>query len=132
MLENLTGEQAGLWAQVVALWDMAVRRDVVAIAKALHPAYSGWVTGTQKPHDIDAALASVGPSSPSIRRYALTPLHVAVFDGIAGVAHYTYEAEVEVGADDMKTITGRWTEMYLRKNDAWQMVSVSGGPDGQR
>nr|WP_295470389.1 nuclear transport factor 2 family protein [Mesorhizobium sp.] len=132
MLENLTGEQAGLWAQVVALWDMAVRRDVISIANALHPAYSGWVTGNERPHDFQAAMASVGPPSPPIRRYDLTPLHVAVFDGVAGVAHYTYEAEVDSGGDRIQSIAGRWTEMYLRKNGAWQMVSVSGGPDGQR
>lgn len=132
MLESHTGEQAELWRQVVALWDMAVRRDVESIAAALHPDYSGWVTGTDHPHDFHAAIAAVGPSSPPIRRYELNPLQIAVFDGVAGVAHYTYEAEVEIGAAHTQSITGRWTEMYLRKNDAWQMVSVSGGPDGQR
>lgn len=132
MFENPTSEQAGLWAQVVTLWDMAVRRDVESIVKALHPDYSGWVTGTDRPHDAQAAIAAVGPSSPQIRRYDLKPLHVAIFDGVAGVAHYAYEAEVDAGEDHTQTVAGRWTEMYLRKNGAWQMVSVSGGPDGQR
>jgi len=132
MLENLTSEQAGLWTRVVALWDMAVRRDTHSITAALHPDYSGWVTGTDHPHDVHAAIAAVGPSSPQIRRYDLKPLHVAIFDGVAGVAHYAYEAEVEAGEDHSQTIAGRWTEMYLRKNGAWQMISVSGGPDGQR
>ena len=132
MFENPTSEQAGLWAQVVALWDMAVRRDTQSIAAALHPDYSCWVTGTDNPHDVQAAIAAVGPSSPQIRRYDLKPLHVAIFDGVAGVAQYTYEAEVDTAAGGTQIITGRWTEMYLRKNGAWQMVSVSGGPDGQR
>ncbi len=108
-------------------------RDMDRIGPALHPDYTGWVTGTEAPHDRKAAVASVGPSSPRLIAYELTPLAVRVFEGRAGVVHYSYVAHVESESDAAKPIGGRWTEVYLR-NDAgeWIMIAVSGGPDGER
>lgn len=124
--------EISLWKQVVSLWEMEVRQDLESIQKALHQNYSGWVTGKDQAHDYHAALASVGPSAPRVLRYTLKPLKITVFDDHVGVVHYTYEAEVQAERNVQETIRGRWTEMYLRKSGAWQMIAVSGGPDGQR
>lgn len=129
---ELTDEQERLWARVNALWRMSVTRDTALVGEALHPNYTGWVTGQARPHGRDAAIASVGPSSPRILSYELQPLSIAVFDGMAGVVHYNYVAEVESGANLSKTVSGRWSEVYLRHNGEWIMISVSGGPDGER
>lgn len=131
-LDQLTDEQRDLWARVEALWKMAVAQDTASASEALHPDYVGWVTGQPRPHGRDVAIASVGPSSPRVLSYELRPLSVVVFDGTAGVAHYAYLAVVEAGQGALQTVSGRWSEMYLRKNGQWIMVSVSGGPDGER
>lgn len=124
--------EKSLWDQVVSLWDMEVKQDLDSVAGVLHRNYSGWVTGKDQPHDYQAALASVGPSSPRVLRYALKPLRIAIFDDRIGVVHYTYEAEVQADGGPRETVSGRWTEMYLRQDGVWKMISVSGGPDGQR
>jgi len=121
-------EEAHLWAAAAALWEAARSGDLPAVEAALHPDYSGWVTGQPAPHDRAAAIASVAPGSPRILTYRLEPLSVRVFDGTVGVVHYRYEAEVE-GAGSVR---GRWTEVYLRHDGRWRMIAVSGGPDGQR
>lgn len=131
-LNELAEEQRDLWAQVEALWKMAVAQDAVSASGALHPNYVGWVTGQPQPHGRDAAIASVGPSSPRVLSYRLQPLSIAVFDGTAGVVHYTYVADVQSGEGLSKAVSGRWSEMYLRQNGRWIMISVSGGPDGER
>lgn len=131
-LDQLTEEQRGLWARVDALWKMSAAQDTSSAADALHPDYVGWVTGQSEPHGRDAAIASVGPSSPRVLSYKLQPLSIAVFDDTTGVVHYTYVAEVECGPNASKTVSGRWSEMYLRKNGQWIMISASGGPDGER
>jgi hypothetical protein len=42
-------------------------------------------------------------------------------------------SEVESERDATKAVGGRWTEVYLRNGAGeWIMISVSGGPDGQR
>lgn len=130
--ESHSEAETSLWKQVVSLWDMEVRQDLESIGKALHQNYSGWVIGKDQTHDYDAALASAGPSAPCVLRYALKPLKIAVFDDHVGVVHYTYEAEVQAEGKTQETIRGRWTEIYLQKSGAWQMISASGGPDGQR
>lgn len=130
-LERLTEEQAQLWSRVDALWKVSLTRDPALVRAALHASYSGWVTGRPEPHDREAAVASVGPASPRVLSYRLTPLRVTVVDGIVGIAHYSYAAEVDAGAG-ATTVRGRWTESYLRKDAEWLMISVSGGPDGQR
>jgi hypothetical protein len=131
-LNRLSDEQRELWARVEALWKMAADRDTTAISDALHPDYVGWVTGQPGPHGRDAAIASAGPSSPRVLTYSLHPLGITVFDGTVGVAQYAYTAEVEADPDGSKTVSGRWTEVYLSKNGRWTMISVSGGPDGER
>jgi hypothetical protein len=130
-LDQLSEEQAQLWSRVDALWKLSLTRDAAPVRYSLHPSYTGWVTGQPEPHDREAAVASVGPSSPRVLSYRLTPLRITIFDGIVGVVHYSYVAEVEAGADS-KNVPGRWSEVYLRKNGEWLMISVSGGPDGQR
>lgn len=131
-LDELTEEQRDLWARVEALWEMAVAQDAASASDAVHPDYAGWVTGQPRPHGREAAIASVGPSSPRVLSFQLQPLSIVAFDGVAGVVHYTYAAEVQTGPNVSKTVSGRWTEMYLRKNGRWIMISVSGGPDGER
>lgn len=130
---ELSHEQRQLWARCEELWRLSITREVDPIGAALHADYTGWVTGAGEPHDRAAAIASVGPSSPRVIAYELTPLAVRVFEGRAGVIHYSYVAQVESETKPMKAVAGRWTEVYLR-NDAgeWIMIAVSGGPDGQR
>lgn len=131
-LNTLTEDQKTLWARVDALWRMSMTQETAAIQEALHRDYAGWVTGQAQPHGREAALASVGPSSPRVLSYQLRPLGITVFDGIVGVVHYSYEAEVESEATASTSVAGRWSEVYLRKKGEWIMISVSGGPDGER
>jgi len=131
-MDQLTEEQHELWARVEALWKMSVAQDAASVADALHADYVGWVTGQPQPHGREAAIASIGQSSPRVLTYQLQPLSIAVFDGTVGVVHYTYVAQVESGPNAVKTVSGRWSEMYLRKKGRWIMISVSGGPDGER
>ena len=130
--DGLTEEQKELWSCVNALWEMSKAQNTDTVGDALHPDYTGWVIGQDKTHDREAAIASVGPSSPRVLSYKLRPLHIGVFDGMVGVVHYSYMADVDQGANASKSIAGRWSEVYLRKNGEWVMISVSGGPDGER
>ncbi len=131
-IPRLGDEEQLLWEHVQMLWELARRRETAPVRKLLHPDYTGWVTGLDRPHDYEAAVASVGPDSPRILRYRLQPLKVTIFDHEVGVVHYRYQAEVEAAGGASQTIAGRWTEVYKRRGRGWLMISVSGGPDGMR
>lgn len=128
----MTDEQKELWLRVDALWKISMARETAPLHAGLHPGYTGWVTGQPQPHNREAAIASVGPSSPAVLSYRLQPLSINVFDGVVGVVHYSYVAEVKSEANVSKNVAGRWSEVYIRKNGEWLMISVSGGPDGER
>lgn len=74
-----------------------------------------------------------GPESPRVVEFDLTPLGVTIVEGTVGVVHYSYVAEGQAGEQrTRKAVSGRWTEVYLKQGGAWQMIAVSGGPDGER
>jgi hypothetical protein len=131
MRVTLRGEQAALWERVEELWRLSVSGSTGAVREALHPDYVGWVTSRGRPFDRAAAMASVEADFRRIRTYTLSPLSVRLFDGLVGVVHYAYTAEVACGAATV-TVSGRWTEVYLRRAGRWSQIAVSGGPDGER
>jgi hypothetical protein len=122
---DLTGPQRALWDRVERLWDLLGAPEA-SVRAALHPDYCGWVTGEDLPHDREAGVrAAVGPA-PQDRE--LTPLHVGVHGG-TGVVHYRYRATLGSPGEPARTVTGRWTEVYVEEGGTWLLFAVSGGPD---
>ena len=58
-IEELTQAQRDLWHRVEQLWAQSRGRDPVLIGQALHPRYVGWDMSADRPHNRDAAIASV-------------------------------------------------------------------------
>jgi hypothetical protein len=128
-LRDLSPEQRELWQHVVDLWAVSQGRDQARIRATLHPDYVGWDMSAPLPHDREAAVRSVSGESPQLREYELRPLSVRIYDGKVGVVHYAWSAtEVPSGAAPAE-VTGKWSEVYLRQEGAWTMISVSGRPD---
>jgi hypothetical protein len=126
---DFSPEQRDLWKRVVDLWALSKGRDEDQIRSTLHPDYVGWDMRSPLPHDRDAAVHSVSGDSPELRGYDLCPLSVQVYEGKIGVVHYSYSAIVAPeGATPIK-VTGRWSEVYLKQDETWTMISVSGRPD---
>jgi hypothetical protein len=124
--EPLSPEQQGLWNRVHELWRLLQQRDTAAIRAAIHPHYIGWEVSSLLPHDRDFALKAA-ETGPKIVDFHLFPLSVEVYDGIVGVAHYSFEAEVATLREKTEKVSGRWTEVYLKKDNVWLMISVQGG-----
>lgn len=124
--EPLSAEQQQLWDRVCELWSLLQRRDIAAIGKVIHPQYIGWEASSLLPHDRDFALKAAA-TDPAIVGFRLFPLSVQVYDGIVGVVHYTFDAEVTTREGRTEKVTGRWTEVYLNKDNSWLMISVHGG-----
>jgi hypothetical protein len=54
---------------------------------------------------------------------------VIVTEESIGIVHYTYSALVMEKNGMEKKVTGRWTEIHVRKGGKWLFLSVQGGPD---
>jgi len=126
---DFSPEQRELWKHVADLWAMSKGRDEALIRATLRPDYVGWDMSAPLPHDRDAAVRSVSGNSAELRTYELHPLSVQIYDGKVGVVHYAYSATVVPAGASPVGVTGKWSEVYLRQDGAWTMISVSGGPD---
>ena len=125
---NFTAEQLELWHHVNELWKMSVAKDQQRIRDALHPDYMGWDMSSPLPHDREAAVHSVTDDAPNLTGYELEPLSVRVYEGTVGIVHYRYKATVDPQGVKPVQVTGRWTEIYTRREGRWVMVAVSGLP----
>ena len=76
-------------------------------------------------------MQSVLGDAPAIADYQLNPLSIEVYDHSVDIVHYTRSATVAARDTAPRLITGKWSEVYLRQDDQWIMVSVSGKPDPQ-
>ncbi len=128
-ISDLSAEQRELWDRVEELWALAKSRDEPRIRSALHPQYVGWDMNNPLPHDRDAAVRSVSDASAELGEYELHPLSVRIYDRQVGVVHYSYAAQVAPKGKPPVSVTGKWSEIYLRQGGVWTMVSVSGRPD---
>lgn len=128
-LGSFSPEQHELWACVLELWTLSAKRDTEAIRARLHPDYVGWDMSTPAPHDRDAAVHSAAGDMPDVREYQLHPLSVQVYEGRVGVVHYSYSAVVVPHGKRPVGINGKWSEIYLKQDGVWTMISVSGRPD---
>lgn len=128
-MSNLSSEQQALWQRVKELWSLSLERNVEKIRGTLHPRYVGWDMNSSAPHDREAAVQSVVGSAAVVTGYELTPLSIEVYDQTVGVVHYMYSASMASHHAVPARITGKWSEVYLKQNDQWLMISVSGKPD---
>jgi len=125
---SFSAEEVELWERVNELWRFARDRKIDEIKAAFHPKYSGWVTGVPEPHDLAFAFEAAA-SDDTILEFSLTPLEVIVTEESIGIVHYTYSALVMDKTGLEKKVTGRWTEVHVKKEGKWLFLSVQGGPD---
>ncbi len=126
---DLSREQQELWQRVNDLWSLSLERDAEKIRNTLHPRYVGWDQSSATTHDRETAVQSLLGDAPAVTDYELNPLSIEVYDRTVGIVHYTYSATVTPKDRAPRRITGKWSEVYLKQDAQWVMVSVSGKPD---
>jgi hypothetical protein len=130
-IAEFSPEQTELWQRVKDLWALSLRRDAAEIRSTLHPQYVGWDMNSPLPHDREFAVQSVIGDAPIVLQYELRPLSVQAYDQKVGIVHYSYSASVVKKDGEKLNVTGRWTEIYLKRDGEWMMIGVSGRPDAQ-
>ena len=130
-IADFSPEQRELWDHVTNLWAMSQKRDADLIRATLHPQYVGWDMNALLPHNREDAVDSVTGNTPQLCDYNLQPLSVQIYSGQVGVVHYSYTARIEPTGGHTVYVNGKWCEVYIRQNDTWVMISVSGKPEVQ-
>lgn len=127
--KDLTANERLLWNRVKELWNCSVDRDLNAIDRAIHPRYIGWDNNSIVPHDREFALRSVTDKKTKLIEYDLSPLGISVYDFQVGIVQYRYSAKIKDMKSNIRSIKGRWTEIYLKRNKSWILIGVHGGSE---
>lgn len=126
---RLTNEEQTLWKRVSELWKCSKDRDFKSIDKALHPKYTGWDNKSLVPHDRNYAIDSIKDNSFRLLEYNLYPLRITIYEQQVGIVNYRYQARIRDMQKNVRVIKGRWTEIYLKKEQNWVLIGVHGGPE---
>lgn len=123
---DLTAEERILWNRVIELWKCSLNRDLNSINKAIHPNYIGWDNNSLVPHDRNDVIQSLSDKAVKLIEYKLHPLTISIYDKHVGIVNYRYNANIGDKQNNIRALKGRWTEIYLRKNDDWILIGVHG------
>lgn len=124
---ELSAEQEALWNRVQEVWRGAMKRDAETVRTALHPRFAGWERGSPMPHDREFAIASITQHEMEVAQHHLQPMSVEVFDDVVGVVHYYFRALLRDPDGGGGSVSGRWSETWLRKGDTWLLIAAVGG-----
>lgn len=126
---HLSAEEQTLWSRVNELWRCSLERDLATINEAIHPNYKGWDDNSLVPHGRRFAIHSITDNSNRLLDYKLFPLGVTVYEHKVGITNYRYRANIRDQQENVRAIMGRWTEIYMRKNNEWTLIGVHGGSE---
>ena len=128
-IENMAEAEKLLWDRVSQLWKCSEICDMNTIEQAIHPEYIGWDNTSLLPHDRSYAINSIIDKSVRLLEYSLFPLGISVYDEQVGIVNYRYKADISDVRNNIRNLKGRWTEIYLNKNNDWILIGVHGGPE---
>lgn len=126
---HLSAEEQALWSRVNELWECSLERDLATIDEAIHSNYKGWDDNSLVPHDRSYAIHSIKDTSNHLLDYELYPLGITVYEHKVGITNYRYRANIRDMQKNVRAIKGRWTEVYIKKNNKWTLIGVHGGSE---
>jgi hypothetical protein len=128
-IKDLTKAEHLLWKRVDELWQYSLKRDFLTIQKAIHPNYSGWDATSVVPHDRSYAVRSATDESGRLLSYELFLLRSTIYESHVGIVNYRYTARLEDQKKNIRSIKGRSTEIFLRKDNLWILIGLHGEPE---
>jgi hypothetical protein len=122
--------QKEIWNNVQTYWAFDDNMDLTGFSQYFDDSYEGWSYDTEKPMNrmevINAIQDDYLKNKDNTIKTDLTPLKIWVNGNMAFI-HYTYSRNVTSGDGTTKTITGRWTDILMKKGDKWLLVGDHGG-----
>jgi len=121
--QEWSAEQLEVWQTISKQWDKEKAGDNTWVDD-LHDSFVGWPSDSQVPHDKDdvARFVAVDSDESKIVLQHQQPLAIVV-TGDTAIAHYFYTTIIEYSDGARDTVDGRATDVLVRTNDRWQILS---------
>lgn len=126
-------EQQELWKIEELQWKMAAEKDASWIDKMVHPNLSYWDNDRAAPQN-KASLARwnrYSSANSTVLEQELYPISMTITGNVA-VAQYRYIVARENYKKEKETVSGRYTDVFMKDGGQWKFIAWAGGDDPKR
>ncbi|HEX6106618.1 MAG TPA: nuclear transport factor 2 family protein [Gemmatimonadales bacterium] len=125
-------EQQELWRLEEQQWKMGAAKDLSWIETMVHPNISFWQSDQPMPRN-KASLSrwsKYDTGNSTVLEQELFPISMTITGNVA-VAQYRYQVASENYKKERETVTGRYTDVFVKDGGRWRFISWAGGDDPQ-
>jgi len=126
-------EQQELWKLEQQQWNMDAAKDMSWIETMVHPNLRYWETGAPMPRD-KASLqrwSRYSSESTTTLEHELFPIS-ATITGTVAVVQYNYMVARENYKKERETVTGHYTDVFVKEGGRWLFIAWAGGDDPKK
>ena len=123
-------EQQDLWQLEEQQWKMGAAKDLSWIESMVHPNISFWQSDQPMPRN-KASLSrwsKYDTGNSTVLEQELFPISMTITGNVA-VAQYRYQVASENYKKERETVTGRYTDVFVKDGGRWRFISWAGGDD---
>jgi ketosteroid isomerase-like protein len=123
-------QQQEIWSLEEKQWKMGAAKDLTWIDTMVHPNISFWAVDFPAPQN-KASLsrwAKYGSAAGTVLEQEIFPISVTITGNVA-VAQYRYRVASEDYKKERETVTGRYTDVFVKEGGRWLFISWAGGDD---
>ena len=126
-------EQQEIWRLEEQQWRMAAAKDLSWIETMVHPNLNFWQSDQPMPRGRAslARWARYDSTNSTVREQELFPISVTITGNVA-VAQYRYQVASENYKKERETVTGRYTDVFIRDGNRWLFIAWAGGDDPKK
>ena len=123
-------EQKELWQLEEQQWKMSKDKDLSWIESMVHPNISLWQQDQPMPRN-KASLtrwSKYDSANGTVLEQELFPIAMTITGNVA-VAQYRYQVASENYKKERETVTGRYTDVFIKDGGRWKFITWAGGDD---
>jgi hypothetical protein len=131
--QTLTQDQQDVWKVEQQQWKMEAAKDSSWIDTLVHPNIRIWETGAPMPRDKTSLKhwSRYEMESGTVLEQELFPISATITGNVAVVQYY-YQMARENYKKERETVTGHFTDVLIKENNHWLLISWAGGEDPKK
>ncbi len=126
-------EQQEVWKLEDQQWKMAKEKDASWIDKMVHPNLSYWDVDQVAPQNRASLVRwnRYNSGNSTVLEQELSPISMTITGNIA-VAQYRYTIARENYKKERETVSGRYTDVFMKDGGRWLFIAWAGGDDPKK
>jgi ketosteroid isomerase-like protein len=131
--QTWSADQQELWKLEELQWKMSADKDLTWIDKMVHPNISYWGNDQVAPQNKASLIRwnRYTSGNSTVKEQELFPISMTITGNVA-VAQYRYTVASEDYKKEKATVSGRYTDIFLKDGGQWKFIAWAGGDDPKK